>query len=91
MLFVEPRGRAMAWIRVRKSRLLAVDKVTQVGIQKKGDQFYLEFIADRDTYIPVHSLKAAFNALNAIQRGEDDITEFTVRAYDADDPHDHQH
>jgi hypothetical protein len=76
----------MAWIRVRKSRLLAVDDVTQVGIQKKGDQFYLEFIADRDTYVPVHSLKAAVNAVDAIQQGEQDITEFTIRKYDTDKP-----
>jgi hypothetical protein len=33
----------MAWIRVRKSRLLAADDVTQVGIQKNGEQDITEF------------------------------------------------
>lgn len=76
----------MTWLRVRRSRLLALDKVTQVGIQKKGDQFYLEFIADRDTYIPVPSLQAAVDAVAAIHRGEDDITDYTVRKFSEDEP-----
>ena len=77
--FAEER---LSWLRIRKSRLLAKDKVTQVGIQKKGDQFYLEFIADRDTYVPVHSLSAAVKALDAIHQGTDDITEYTIRKFD---------
>lgn len=72
---VEPSSK---WIRVRRSRLINVDKINQVSIQRRYGSYFLEVLADREIVIELADLKSGLEALEALQAGEMDISAYTV-------------
>lgn len=64
------------WIRLRKSCVIRTDKIVQVRIQRRDDDYFLEVRADRDISLPVADRSAAVAALEAIHAGADDISQW---------------
>lgn len=70
------------WLRVRRSSLVRVDKIVHVGVQRRDGDYFVEIRADREIHLPVPSRAAALEALEAIQAGASDISQWTVpRSY----------
>lgn len=66
------------WLRIRRSGLLRFDKIVHVCIRRRDEKFFLEIRADREIHLPVPDLPSAIRAIEALEAGASDISQWIV-------------